>query len=92
MDTSCPIFFEAIVDPCSHVLIEIKSLFQKVMLILTVHYSTTLRPAAMVWLALLMIPRKSLHVLFAQSEVNLNHATLDSAVYIIIVDWIAIMY
>ena len=37
---------------------------------LTVHYSTTLRPAALVWLGLLMILRKSSHVWYAQSEVR----------------------
>ena len=78
MDTSCLITMDT-TDPCTNVLTEVRSQFQEVMPMPMVHYSTTLRPTAMVWLALLMILRKSSTVLFAQSEINLKLATkLDS--------------
>ena len=74
MDTSCLSTVD-MQDPCTHVLIEVGSPFQEAMLIPMVHYSTTLRPTAMEWLALHMILRKSLRVLFAQSKINLKLTT-----------------
>ena len=64
-------------DPCTHVLTKVRSPFLEVMPMIMVHYSTTLRQTAMVWLALLMILRKSLRALFAQSEVNPQNLTHD---------------
>ena len=67
MDTSCqpP---EHMQDLCMSVLTEIKSPFQAVMPTQTVLCSATLRPAALVLHALLMILSKNSIVLFAQSK------------------------
>ena len=70
MDTSCQLPMDIPEDPYTHVLIEVRNQFQGVMLMLIVHYSTTLRPAAMAWHALLIILKKSSHVLYAQSKVK----------------------
>ena len=77
MDTSCLVTVDTPEDPCTHVLTKVRSPFLEVMPMITVHCSITLRPAAMAWLALLMILRKSLHALFAQSEVNPQNLTHD---------------